>query len=430
MALEVRLQMVCKRGLCAGCVVLLEPSGHKWIVKVEGGPRRVNHAAVKVGESIYSFGGFCTGEDYTSLRPIDVSVLDTCTFRWTLVESPNHSWEVLRPNGYILKKDVPFQRYGHTVVAYENDIYLFGGRNDQGACNKLYKFSTTDLKWTLIRATGCIPGARDGHSACVIGNRMYVFGGFEEQADRFSNDVYALDLWTFKWEYVCTQGVPPSHRDFHSACAIYNRMYIFGGRGDMDNPYHSSRDTYCNRLTYLDTETSRWHFARALGDVPTGRRSHSSFVYRGEMYIFGGYDSVKKKHYGTMHCYDPVSERWREIPINVGRTGPPCARRRHASVIVEDRLFVFGGTSPSKPSEGVIGKMPNDEYDDTNPMQEKLVDHNDLYVLDFRPTLVTLCLSKVIEASLNQRDLPISLQLRLRDMVVSNQLSRPIDYAG
>lgn len=70
------------------------------------------------------------------------------------------------------------------------------------------------------------------------------------------------------------------------------------------------------------------------------------------------------------------------------------------------------------------------QYDDTNPMQEKLVDHNDLYVLDFRPTLVTLCLSKVIEASLNQRDLPISLQLRLRDMVVSNQLSRPIDYAG
>lgn len=58
---------------------------------------------------------------------------------------------------------------------------------------------------------------------------------------------------------------------------------------------------------------------------------------------------------------DAVSERWREIPINVGRTGPPCARRRHASVIVEDRLFVFGGTSPSKPSEGVIGKMPNDE---------------------------------------------------------------------
>lgn len=36
-------------------------------------------------------------------------------------------------------------RYGHTVVAYENDIYLFGGRNDQGACNKLYKFSTSEF---------------------------------------------------------------------------------------------------------------------------------------------------------------------------------------------------------------------------------------------------------------------------------------------
>lgn len=195
---------------------------------------------------------------------------------------------------------------------------------DKHLNNILLLLIIADLKWTLIRATGCIPGARDGHSACVIGNRMYVFGGFEEQADRFSNDVYALDLWTFKWEYVCTQGVPPSHRDFHSACAIYNRMYIFGGRGDMDNPYHSSRDTYCNRLTYLDTETSRWHFARALGDVPTGRRSHSSFVYRGEMYIFGGYDSVKKKHYGTMHCYDPGKLFCAEHSVKLGYTMTVC----------------------------------------------------------------------------------------------------------
>ncbi len=30
-----------------------------WSVHLEGGPRRVNHAAVAVGDRIFSFGGYC-----------------------------------------------------------------------------------------------------------------------------------------------------------------------------------------------------------------------------------------------------------------------------------------------------------------------------------------------------------------------------------
>ena len=47
--------------------------------RLEGGPRRVNHAAVAIGDKIYSFGGYCTGEDYETTRPIDVHVFDTIT---------------------------------------------------------------------------------------------------------------------------------------------------------------------------------------------------------------------------------------------------------------------------------------------------------------------------------------------------------------
>ncbi len=48
-----------------------------WTVRLDGGPKRVNHAAVAVGDSIYSFGGYCSGEDYETRRPMDVHVLDT-----------------------------------------------------------------------------------------------------------------------------------------------------------------------------------------------------------------------------------------------------------------------------------------------------------------------------------------------------------------
>lgn len=48
-----------------------------WTVHTYGGPRRVNHAAVVVGNNIFTFGGYCSGVDFNQLRPIDSHVLDT-----------------------------------------------------------------------------------------------------------------------------------------------------------------------------------------------------------------------------------------------------------------------------------------------------------------------------------------------------------------
>lgn len=393
------------------------PSSHKWIVKLDGGPRRVNHAAVKVRDVIFSFGGFCTGEDYTLARPIDVFVLNTHNFRWTTLPPPPDM------------KEVPFQRYGHTVVAYGDHVYLWGGRNDKGACNKLYSFDTKKLTWSLVAATGYMPGARDGHSACVIKDHMYVFAGYEEEPDRFSNDVFSLDLKTFHWTAVNTLGTSPSHRDFHSATAIGDRMYVFGGRGDTQGPIHSQQDVYCNRLAYLDTGTCRWNYPLVSGTPPSGRRSHSSFAYRGELYIFGGYNSRLRNHYGTMYKFNPDNNIWSEVVMNVGRVGPPCPRRRQISIIVGDRLFIFGGTSPSQKNS--FNEYDTNRRDMADHMDfEALVDHSDLYVLDFRPSLRTLCITAVLEQRVNTRGLPLQIQMELHNMVTNNQQSRPLNNNG
>ena len=96
--------------------------------------------------------------------------------------------------------------------------YLFAGRNDDAACNMLFTFSTKSHRWSRPRVSGDIPGERDGHSAAIIGNDilydltqfdkiiignyMYVFGGYEENFERFGQDVYRLDLDTFTWKYM------------------------------------------------------------------------------------------------------------------------------------------------------------------------------------------------------------------------------------
>ena len=87
-----------------------------WSVHLEGGPRRVNQAAVAVGNRIYSFGGNCAGEDYRETRPIDVFVFNTNLLRWKEIAKPDSEDEE-----YL---SWPHQRYGHTVCAFENKIYL------------------------------------------------------------------------------------------------------------------------------------------------------------------------------------------------------------------------------------------------------------------------------------------------------------------
>ena len=120
----------------------------------------MNHAAVAVGELIFSFGGYCTGDNYRDERPIDVFVLDTSTLRWT---------EIAKPVEVEQLAAWPYQRYGHTVVARGDTCYLFGGRNDEAACNHLFTFCTNTYQWTKPGVEGDIPGERDGHSAAIIG---------------------------------------------------------------------------------------------------------------------------------------------------------------------------------------------------------------------------------------------------------------------
>ncbi|XP_034652342.1 kelch domain-containing protein 3 [Drosophila subobscura] len=418
-----------------------------WTVHLDGGPQRVNHAAVGVGDLIYSFGGYCTGYDYRFNEQIDVHVLNAHTMRWTLVPQQNDDEGI--PLKYPL---VPFQRYGHTVVAYKERIYIWGGRNDENLCNVLYCFDPKTAKWTRPVVTGCLPGARDGHSACVIGNSMYIFGGFVDEINEFSSDVHTLNLDTMEWTYVQTFGVPPSYRDFHAAVAYEEeRMYIFGGRGDKHSPYHSQEETYCHEIVFLDMKTKVWHRPFTAGKVPVGRRSHSMFVYNKLIYVFGGYNGLLDQHFNDLYTFDPRSKLWNLIRAN-GKA--PTARRRQCAIVIGTQMFLFGGTSPrisastatavqqqqhqqqqqqqgEAPGPAAAAFHGHAEGQDGGPMPVlPLIDYSDLHVLDFEPTLKTLATMVVLKYQLDISGLPRSFCVDLQMLTQPNSISRPINQAG
>uniref|UniRef100_A0A671KM52 Kelch domain containing 3 n=1 Tax=Sinocyclocheilus anshuiensis TaxID=1608454 RepID=A0A671KM52_9TELE len=361
----------------------------RWTVHLEGGPRRVNHAAVAVGHKVYSFGGYCSGEDYETLRQIDVHVFNTVSLRWTKLPP-------VRTGGREHAREVPYMRYGHTAVLVEETVLIWGGRNDtEGACNVLYAFDVSQHRWFTPKISGTVPGARDGHSACVLGKAMYIFGGYEQLADCFSNEIHKLDTSSMCWSLVSARvSVIRSETSLVSyqqvcACIMTSSLECV--------------------FKIFDTETNCWLNTPSAQLLPEGRRSHSAFAYNGELYIFGGYNARLDRHFNDLWKFNPEAFSWKKVePKGKG----PCPRRRQCCCMVGDRIILFGGTSPC-PEQGM-----GDEFN--------LMDHSDLYLLDFSPNLKTLCKLAVIQYSLEQSGLPHDIRWELNAMTTNSNISRPI----
>ena len=381
-----------------------------WTVQIDGGPRRVNHAAVAINNKIFSFGGYCSGEVYDGTKPIDVYVLDTDNFRWSAVDvcySADDSDDQTTSNSVT----APYQRYGHTVVEYGGKAFLWGGRNDDyGACNKMHVFDPFKRSWSLLNCEGKPPPARDGHSASVNNGVMYIFGGYEEISRRYSCETYAFDFELSKWQQLRTTGDIPQWRDFHSTCIIDNCMYVFGGRSDQTLDFQTSNDVYCDKLKMLDLRSNIWSEPKVIGERPCGRRSHTAWTYDGKMYIFGGYLGTENQHFGDLWEFNPKTLRWKQI---FAHGVAPTPRRRHCTVLVNGQVFLFGGTTPLNVKK-------------SEPIHSGLSELADLHVLDYSPSLKTLSAMAVLKNGLQEtycHVLPFDLRYDLRMRMIPNEIA-------
>ena len=99
---------------------------------------------------------------------------------------------------------VGYRRSKHTVVAYKEAIYVFGGDNGKWMLNDLLRFDVREKSWGRAFATGQPPASRYHHSAVVYGSSMFVFGGFTGDIHsnsnlRNQNDLYEYRFPTGQW---------------------------------------------------------------------------------------------------------------------------------------------------------------------------------------------------------------------------------------
>lgn len=265
------------------------------------------------------------------------------------------------PNAYWVKKDekrshkkmaAPCKRWGHGVVLYENQIYLFGGSgNNTNSRNweAIYILNCDTFEWERICPTdpfkGNIPEPRDSHSATRIGNNMYIFGGSNGNAP--FNDIFAFNFTFRSWNKVVASGDIPLPREGHSAVPLNDRyVFIYGG--------WNGKMVY-NNYYLFDSMTNIWRKVEPedASQEPPIRESHSCCVIKDNFYIFGGQGvNIKKRenylndfYKGKLNFHknmEKITCKWEKI-IAKNNASPPH-RTSHSACVYKDRfIFIIGG---------------------------------------------------------------------------------------
>ncbi|MGE5431945.1 MAG: kelch repeat-containing protein [Syntrophomonadaceae bacterium] len=249
---------------------------------------------------------------------------------------------------------MPERRYAHTVNEINGKIYVVGGNYDEGIRlpRTALVYDRASKEWTKIPHYN--NNLRAGHSSCVVNGKLYVFGGNDSIKTVATMEMYdpATGQWILK---------KPMHIDraLAAAVSIGDKIYSMGGiQGKVLNPLWKG----LNKLEVYDTKTDTWTI---LADMPTYRWGLTATAANGKIYVFGG--RSEGTPYSSVEEYDPVLNKW---TTKAGRM--PTARYCLTSCLMDSSIYVIGGWYHS--SMGPIYNnvevydYDNDKWKNENPL--------------------------------------------------------------
>ena len=212
---------------------------------------RAHHAACEISrDKMVIFGGY-----FSSMQRFnDVFILDTISMTWT--QPPGHHASN-PPDNSESKVGGPDPRGHCTANLIKGKIHIFGGyggvQYQRKAFNDLYTLDISTWKWEKLEPIGQIPEPRLGHVACVINQALLIFGGNSNNTQ--FNNCHMYDTSSNEWRDIeLTYGIPRWNMSAIFVEAIpSNKFFVFGGSvGEFDEGSSRNLGKITNDIFVLD----------------------------------------------------------------------------------------------------------------------------------------------------------------------------------
>ncbi|KAH3665390.1 hypothetical protein OGAPHI_003574 [Ogataea philodendri] len=216
---------------------------------------------------LYVFGGQVENEYFSDMWKFDLS-----NFR-----NPKTCWEKIipEPESYI-----PPQLSNHTMTAYDDKFYVFGGTDGVKVYNFLLCFDALTNQWNKCILSGFLPPPLESHSATLHQNLLFIFGGKLLNGET-SSDMFIINLDSFEC-FQLQSNLPncPSPRCGHTITvdSAQEKMLVMGG-DQLDSDFQGISESQ-NKLI----QTSQFEYPSSviyeldLLSVPKFLRMHDALA--------------------------------------------------------------------------------------------------------------------------------------------------------
>jgi len=178
--------------------------------------------------------------------------------------------------------------------------------------------------------------------------KMYIFGGECDQKVLNLNDLWTLDLESYKWNKLnCKGDVIPTERKGMSFIELNGQFYVFGGVSDRT----SHADLYC-----FDPESNSWNQIGTKNEGPSGRADHSCVGYNNELVIIGGRNQHMYYFNDIYHILLNDGNNLMESCITIG------SKKNKKNVIWNERGEVFKAFLDHKAYSDITIKVGSEKY--------------------------------------------------------------------
>ncbi|KAF5802651.1 putative PAS domain, F-box domain, galactose oxidase/kelch, beta-propeller, PAS domain superfamily [Helianthus annuus] len=195
--------------------------------------------------------------------------------------------------------------------------------------------------WRKLTIGGAVEPSRCNFSACAVGNRVVLFGG-EGVNMQPMNDTFVLDLNSSKpeWQHIKVGSPPPGRWGHTLSCVNGSNLVVFGGCG---------LEGLLNDVFLLDLDAKHLIWREISGLAPPLPRSwHSSCTLDGTKLIVSGGCADSGVLLSDTFLLDLSMEKpmWKEISVS---WTPPSRLGHTLSVYGGRKILMFGGLAKSGP---------------------------------------------------------------------------------